>query len=221
MQPAYRTGVRRPLGPLAWHWPRVPLELVAVAIAAPFFGLVYLAHTRHGVPIGYLTQDPTTVGNVASYAGFLSNAGVMLWTATAAVCLFAGCMLARRPASAEVRLFLLSAGLLTGLLALDDVYRIHETIAPRQLGLPEPAVHALYASLALAFGLRFRARVFRWESRLLLLALGCLALSQIHDALELEVLGPFVVEDGAKFFGIVCWFLYFVHAAWAALRAPG
>jgi hypothetical protein len=197
---------------------RVPYPLWAVFISGFFFALVFTAHFWKGVPIRYLTSDPTAIGNVASYAGFLSNAGVMFWSATAAICLFSASLLPGRVFKLNMRSFLLTSGSLTLFLALDDVYRFHETIFPRQLGIHEMVLHVTYASLALLFVISFRARVFSAEGRLLFLALFSLGMSQLLDLLGIR--DRFMLEDLFKFFGIVCWFLYFLRTSWLELQRP-
>lgn len=190
----------------------------AAGLALPFLGFVQLVHVAKGVPIAYLTQDVTVVGDVAFYAGFLSNAGIVFWCATAALCLFSAFLLADARPREEQRAFLLAAGALTALLALDDLFRLHETVFPSLAGIPEHAVYAVYAGLGLAFVLRFRATVLSRQARILVVSMLCLGTSVALDAFPMPGVDPFVLEDGFKFVGIVSWFVYFVHACALALN---
>ena len=54
------------------------------------------------------------------YFGFFSNLGVLLWCSAASVCLFASMLLIQRKADRHQILFLVSAGIFTGLLLFDD-----------------------------------------------------------------------------------------------------
>ena len=41
----------------------------------------------------FFTNDPFVLGNLPFYAGILSNFGILLWSATAAICFFASVVL--------------------------------------------------------------------------------------------------------------------------------
>lgn len=196
---------------------RLPPALSAAAIAVAFLGGMIAIHLAKEVPFAYLTQDPTVIGELAAYAGFLSNAGVIFWCATAAVCLFSAAVL---PASARDRSLVQAAGWISALMGLDDLFRLHESVIPRVLGIPELAVYAAYALLGAWFVLRFQEMLLRRDGRLLVTALACFAGSVALDLTSLPI-DPYLLEDSLKFAGIACWFVYFARRSFLSLAARG
>jgi hypothetical protein len=57
--------------------------LIVVGIAATI-GIA----AAYGVPVDELTRDPAAVMRIPYYIGLLSNWGIMLWSAAAAICPF-------------------------------------------------------------------------------------------------------------------------------------
>lgn len=136
--------------------------------------------------------------------------------ATASVSLFAAGLLKRAGADEPYR-FMLAAGLLSGFLMLDDLYRLHETVFPRVLGIPERLTYAAYGLLGVGFMVRFRARLLSTDGRLLVAAMACLAASVALDVLPWHGIDPYFWEDAFKVVGLAGWFFYFLSAAWRAL----
>jgi hypothetical protein len=143
--------------------------------------------------------------------GAVSNLGILAWTASASICLFAALLLvleARRNAAA----FALAGGLLTGLLALDDLFMLHEAVLPPR-GIPQPVVLGIYLALAAAYGFVFRRHLLaaRWPVlALAALAFGVsLAIDQFHP---LPRRFHTFAEELAKFVGILAWLAFHVEA---------
>lgn len=164
------------------------------------------------VPPEYMLRDAAAVTDTPAYIGIVSNLGLLLWAATAGICLFAA---ASQP---HVRRFWLYAGLLTMALLADDWLLLHENGFPVYLGIPEKLVYALYGLATLGYVVRFRRLLLRAEYLVLLVAFGWFAASVGADAFldgVVWVPGFFLWEDGAKLFGIVTWLVFhgrFAHA---------
>lgn len=176
----------------------LPLGFLAVVLLQPW------------VEPKWMFLDPLTAAELSgdcchTYYGFISNLGVMLWSATAAVCLFAGGLFLFCNHQRGVTLFALSAGVLTAWLALDDAFLVHEVVLP-SLGIPQNAVLASYAALALIYILVSWRFILSSDYWVLLVGGAALALSMVVDTV-FHSLAPALVhlEDGAKFFGIFCW----------------
>ena len=188
------------------------LILLNVTIALIGVASVLVLSARSHKPLSYMTRDPAAITGAEFYLGFLSNIGIMLWAATAAVCLFAAMMLRRWRAQRQA-LFLFASGLLSLVLALDDAFMLHEDVFPYRLHIPQLAVYAGYAILVSCYMAYFARDILRTDCLLLAIALSLLALSMGMDAFlpfgDLETM----VEDGVKFAGIVFWTSYYVHAA--------
>jgi len=136
--------------------------------------------------------------------GFISNLGIMIWTAAAAVCLFAAAVFAQANARA-LMWFALSAGLLNGLLALDDAFLLHEDVLPR-FGVPQNLVLATYIALGLAYAAASWRIILAADYVILFVAGAAIVVSLLIDIVFSSHLPNHIyIEDSAKFFGIFSW----------------
>ena len=93
-----------------------------VAILLTALGVLAVIATTSlvgGVPVPFMTRDIAALGHLHPLAGVLSNLGILLWAATAAICLFVA-VTERGRLSAPVVRCLLFAGLLSAWLTLDE-----------------------------------------------------------------------------------------------------
>jgi hypothetical protein len=162
--------------------------------------------------------------------GILSNLGVLLWCASAAICLFAALAL-RDPGSTAAR-FLLCSAALSAYLLIDDFFMVHEELAPRYLGLHEKAVMAALGAATCAYLLAFWRLIAQTQFLVLALAVGLLGASAAIDTLRdtlpwrWATIGgwEYFFEDGAKWLGIALWCSYHVRTAHqvmaGAIRLP-
>jgi hypothetical protein len=172
------------------------------------------------VPVGVLLRDPTTTLRGHPLTGLQSNIGVLIWWAGASVCLFCAVALRRAQGHGGLRSFLLWSGVITAVLAGDDLFLIHEELAPRYLQLDEKWVVATYGVAVAWYLVTFRSVILDSEYLLLLAALLFLGSSVLVDELvEHKWLSPWriVVEDGLKLLGIVSWTAYLVSVSLRAL----
>jgi hypothetical protein len=182
-----------------------PAGLVLVAIAA--FSAI------QQVPVSDITRDPTAIANVHPLTGFLSNLGILLWCATASICLFASAVVSGN-GERRTRSFLFFAFVLSAYLLLDDLFLIHESLAHRYLGVGEKTVILLSGLSLLAFLFVFRTEILSTNYMMLLIALVMFASSVIVDYFSVRALSGFerwvhLFEDGFKWMGIASWCGYF------------
>ncbi len=198
------------------HPPQLPqsakqIRRAMFVLYGPPIALLIIAGVQTRVPVSTLMRDPAAIAGLPSYTGALSNLGVLLWCATASVCLFAALVLTRVGSLPRERGLLLGAGLLSGVLMLDDLFQVHE-VAARLLGVPDSLISAFYAALLAGLLLRFAPEIKRSNYALLLVALGFFALSLTVDALDPKALigsRYHLLEDGPKLLGIVSWLGYY------------
>lgn len=170
----------------------------------------------------WMFLDPLTAAELSgdcchTYYGFVSNLGIMLWSATAAVCLFSAILFLAQKRDRSLIWFAASAGLLTGWLALDDAFLVHEVVFP-SFGIPQNAVLAFYVVLGGVYALTSWRTLLRLDWPLLFLAGGALALSLLVDTVFHSLLPVLVyLEDSAKFFGICAWASFHISALAALL----
>ncbi len=174
----------------------------------------------------WMFLDPLTAAQYSGdcchvYYGFVSNLGIMIWSATAAVCLFAAALFALVVRNRNMAWFALAAGLLTGWLALDDAFMAHEIVLP-SFGIPQGVVIGAYAALALAYLAASWRIILNSDYWILLIGGGALTASILIDQV-FHSLVPMLVyaEDSAKFFGIFCWAVFHITTLFQRLEQPG
>lgn len=189
-------------------------NVVAITAAVMIYGGAMFAAYAYGVDPLLLIVDTADVANDIAYAGLFSNAGIFLWIAAGAVCLYASWDHANFPS--ERRAMLLAGGLLTWLLAIDDLFRVHDLLLPQSL------CYTVYASAALFLLVRFQSTIRRLDAPLFLFAGVCLAgsigVDLLQNHLPLSYAASQVVEEGLKFLGVVAWSLFWLSAV---NRRPG
>lgn len=177
-----------------------------MAVSAVLMSVVLLLHFWKGISIDRLTCDPTAVVKAPSYTGFLSQVGILFWSASAAICMFSAKVLSRHPDNLETKSFLFVSGLLTLVLCLDDVFLLHEQFLLSFFGIPEKVVFIGYAGFMLLYLVRFYSIILNTEYILLGMALVFFAVSIVLDFFDPPI---YLFEDGAKLVGIVSWLSYF------------
>lgn len=188
----------------AYLWAAAPAVLVVIASG--------LVTGLSDVRTSQLVSEPAGTHGFPVYHGIFSHFGVALWIAAATIALFATVVLRR--ADPEPARFFRAAGLLTIVLAADDLLLFHEQALPRLTGVPEAAVFALYGLGAVAILARHRRFAFADGRGLLALAGGAFAAAvgaDLWDPSGLDVL----VEDALKILGIGAWLTFL------AVRAAG
>lgn len=203
----------------ARDWRRIA-ALYSPALA--LLGVVAAAAWTTGIPPARFTMDPAALAGSHPLLGVVSNIGVLLWTAAAAISLFTAMLLHGRRAQREHARFLLVAGLLTAWLALDDLFMLHEWLFPIVLGIPQAIVLAAYAAIVGLFLVRFGALIARTDMLLLGFALAFFAASVAADQLPGAWFGAwgwlYLLEDGCKLLGITGWAGHLSSVAASALE---
>jgi hypothetical protein len=201
--------------------------LTILKIYAPILGFIALTILMArvlGIPMYELVADPGEIAKKPSHIGLFSQIGNLIWCATAAICLFSASIVRReRFVRGSQRLFpfLLSAGLLSGQLLLDDFFQLHEKSGKILFGsgdLPkatqnfaEMIVFGIYGLLGIAFLVGFRKVILRSNFLFLLLAFVFFGVSTIIDMTPDTMWGHHTIEESAKLLGIFSWFIYFVR----------
>ncbi len=206
-----RTGLSRfrPLLPLAVIWALGCLLLVGLAL-------------QRRVPYDELLLDPNNLVGVPWYTGLVSNLGILGWT-TATATGFFGAWIAHyghRPAAASM---LVDGAVLSTILLFDDLLQLHVVVEPL-VGIPKPAVYLFYLAVALRWVLRHRTELHRTRLELPVAAAGAFALSIGLD--QVSFLVPWLsssqrllIEDAAKFLGVLAWAQFFVLTSGAIVTS--
>ncbi len=183
--------------------PLLPLVAVWLSGAIVLWALI----RQEGIPYADLVLDPAQYGRRPWYTGLVSNLGVLGWT-TATVASAMGAAAAHRGGRPGAAQYLRAGASLSGLLLLDDLFQLH-IVVPRALGQPKMVFYACYAVLAAWWAVGETKELLRTRWPLLGAAVAALATSVAVDVLADGGEGALVVEDSAKFLGILAWALYF------------
>jgi hypothetical protein len=170
------------------------------------------------VPVEELMRDPISVAELSEdcchiHYGFVSNVGVLLWAATAAVLLFSALVVGLQKQSKQVVRFHLFAGTLTALLCVDDFFLVHDIVLPT-FGIPEKAAYAAYGLLTLAYFQQSWRQILEMRPLMLFISFLCLGGSAFIDSfMNLDSVLRLFVEDGLKLIGIVAWLSFHLEAS--------
>jgi hypothetical protein len=180
---------------------------LAYGLGVLFLGLMIVVSQRSGLTLGDLSRDVASTAGVDPLAGFQSNINALLWWTGGAVALFA--WWARRQERNDDRhRLLLWLGLLTVILAADDLLLVHEALAPRYLRLSEKALLLIYALALAAILARFARTILASPAfPTFAVALLLFGLSVVVDMFQDRWASEWRVffEDGLKFLGVVGW----------------
>jgi hypothetical protein len=198
------------------------LFFLYLPIALLFLLVGVLSRVTTNVSLAFLLRDVTATAKLPFFTGFVSQFGLMLWSASLTICLFALVMLHRQQGDFSAsKHFLVYGTVLTTVLALDDIFLFHEEVAPIYLHLDELIIFGVYIIVGVGFVLFNWREILSSEYALLILALALFATSIALDAIPKEALPPryfweqleLFLEDALKFAGIATWLLYFARYA--------
>jgi hypothetical protein len=188
-----------------------------VALAATALGVLCVVATAVAAaeldrPFAFFTRDPSAELGGPYYTGFLSLLGVLVLWGGAAACGFAGGLLrrARDPAAAPIIAF----SALSGIVAVDDVFQLHEAFAPGTLGIRQEVGETAYVVAAVVLVWIYRRILgeagWAWPAITAALLGGAVSADFVNDVAGVSV---HVIEDGLKFVGYVTWTSYLTTLA--------
>ncbi len=171
--------------------------------------LLLIARVQTATPLQNLFLDPAYITGAPWYTGALSNLGILVWT-SAVVFAGAGSWVARRIGRANAARFLATGAIVTLILVLDDVFRLHASPLKNLLGGSKTVAQLVIVAPAIVWVVAFFSDIQRTRSALLFAALVSLGGSAIVDfGVGLSGDAMLLVEDGMKFLGILAWTQYF------------
>jgi hypothetical protein len=195
--------------------------------------VVWLSWITHE-PIGHFTRDPAAIAGTNSHWGMISNLGVIFWATTVGICGFCSVLLRGKPDTLYSSSFFLFGCFLTSLLLFDDLFMAHEMLSGTWLSgkwaIRERYTLGTYLVITVVFIVTFRKQIMQSDAIFLASAFGLFALSLGIDLLPEHILssylqvvedGHHLLEDGAKFLGIVGWFGYFFRVGRKTLEKIG
>ena len=190
-----------------------PTLIISGVISLGGAAVTALVARLTGNPIWRLAKDPAQVVGYEPYIGMLSNWAVLLWFASAVICLFTEIILRKSGAALRPRLFFLASGILSLTLALDDLFLFHDVILVKTLGIRESFFYLIYLVTIILYVLVFLRDIHKKEYILFWISFLLLFYSR-----GFRFLLPFLREyetpgDMLKYFGIVFWLAFFYRTA--------
>lgn len=195
----------------------IKLLLMTFLPAIAVLGVIAVISILYQIPIPTFTRDTTAIAGYHPITGVLSNLGILLWCVAATTCAFAAFIL-RSVKSRDNYLYLLFSSLLTAYLMFDDLFLIHEELST-MIGLNGNVIFVLLGIALIAYFLYFIKIIFQTDIIIFLLAVAFLSLSLVADTIGGESLWAwlddwsYLIEDGAKWIGIVFWCCYYVNTS--------
>lgn len=184
----------------------LPIVLAAATLVGFFIIMAEFASRWLDFPVELMWQDPASTMGGAFYTGALSHAGVLAWWTAAVSGLLAWRATRRHPVLRRRGNLLGAFGVLSAALALDDLFMVHEYVAPVHFGVPELVILGTWAGALLLILVRYRDILLSTIDSTLLLAAG-LALG-VMAAVDLSLPDSplqVVLEEGSKLLGVLLW----------------
>ena len=183
--------------------------LIACLPALLFYVGSVLTLQNSGFSLMQILRDPAQQSGTSSLLGFISNIGIWLWVASFVVCYFTASM-KRISTRDPYRELLILVGLLSILLATDDLFMIHDRFVDQNI------LYIIYAYFGFELFIRHTQRIVEIDGFAFFFAGFLLALSILSDLVqEVSPLGYTAMqafEEGFKFVGAATW-LYFSYQA--------
>lgn len=198
-----------------------PVLAVAYAAAAGLLLLIVVLRVLGVVgDFGEITRDPIHRTGVHPFVGFLSNTGVLFWSAAAAISFFCAAVLRGREDGRGDASFYFWTGILTAYLTLDDLFLFHDVVFREDLNVNEWITYSVYLAVVAAFVYGYRMKIRRTDYAVLVLAALFFGLSVFVDLITDIgwIPGAYLFEDGFKFLGIISWLMYLVLAGYTDVR---
>ena len=191
----------------AWPWALLAAAIAGALLAAGFYVLAVT-----GKPLPVLVQDANSLANQPNYYGALEHAEILVLDGAGWITLFAALFCRGRTAR-----FLFLGGLLSVLLACDDLYMLHESVW--RVGLNEKIMFAIYAVLLILLVGGHLQRFLTSSFVLLGIALALFAGAIVIDALPKTPFGWVPgIEDLFEMVGICFWSVYFLKCSHDGLK---
>lgn len=192
-----------------------------------FLGAGILSQIIPHLTIPELVGDVADIGEIPFYSGAISQLGLLLWSSATTLCFFTFFALRKKNGISKQTLnLLLSSGLLTGYLMLDDTYMLHDEFFPVYLKIvPEQVVLIILGLSMLAFLFFNRNEILQGDYGLILLAYLFFGISIAFDSIPRNLYSNIyflekiehLIEDGSKFTAIVTWVTYYARYSYQHL----
>ena len=173
-----------------------------------YIAILYISNF-YDINLSLVVRDLAQTCGYPIGVGMISNIGILLWAATASICLFTTFS---ESINRESSRLLLLGGVFSGLLCIDDFFLLHDRyIGPDFLNLT-------YLTISIFLLIRFRKILKKIGFFNLVISILFLGLSVFIDGVIQQIFNQSyeltqLIEEGFKFLGIVCWLNFWCKAS--------
>jgi hypothetical protein len=190
------------------------LLFTAIFMAVLFLFATFEYAIYKNIEPANLTRDTATILKGPAYTGALSNFGILLWSATAAIMIFSAVHLYKNTVQRRAALMTLLFGLLTTMLCFDDTYQFHEKAFSGIIYVPEELIYIFYLTCIIVIATVCRVILVTTPFIIGITAMAFFGISILIDEINLPSgRHDAFVEDSFKFIGIVLWTVYHFKSA--------
>lgn len=191
-------------------------NLITIFITTVCLLLLIIISNQSQISFDKFSANPNSATGEPFYTGIIYKLGIVFWSATVIVSLF-GFILFKKlsPNEQNPIKYLGYSSLFFGYFLCDELFQLHGTIFPKYIGIKQLLLLIVYSIIAIIYLVKFRMEILKSSYGFLIAAFCLLALSMITDILSyLKIINlsfRYILDDGAKFLGIVNLFLYFIN----------
>lgn len=189
-----------------------PTVLISIAISLGGAAVTVWVARITDNPIWKLAKDPAQVMDFPPYIGLLSNWDALLWMASATICLFTSLVIKNSQLNFRTYRFIFLSGILSFILAVDDIFLLHDLVLPRLLDMPEFLFYFIYVLTLGTYILFFWRDISKYDYLLFIIAFILFGLSR-GFFLPRFLRAYMTTNDMLKYFGIVFWLAFFYKAS--------
>jgi len=173
-----------------------------------YLAILYIS-SLYNIKLSLVVRDLAQTCGYPIGVGMISNIGILLWGATASICLFTAFF---ENINRESSKLLLLGGLFSGLLCIDDFFLLHD----RYMG--QDFLNLTYLAISIFLLVRFRTILKKIGLFNLVISILFLGLSIFFDGVIQQIFDQSyditqLIEEGFKFLGITCWLNFWCKAA--------
>lgn len=199
------------------HWAVIkkPLLYVMIPVAVALAGILGVALWAD-VPVSDLLRDANAILEGEFYVGLFSVIGITLWIATGAMCI----LVLSTGVTEEPRRLLMAGAAVSLMAGADDAFQIHETVG-NYLGVSDSVIFGVYGIVAIVLFVWARRYLASTPNISVFVASAVLfGISLVFDLHLWEPQYSSIIEDIAKFLGIVAWVTFFGGVCRALIITP-
>ena len=195
---------------------KLPSKLFYISILPSiilYLAILYIS-TIYNIKLNLVVRDLAQTCGYPIGVGMISNIRILLWGATASICLLTTFS---EGINRESSRLLLLGGIFSSLLCIDDFFLLHDRyIGPDFLNLT-------YLAISIFLLVRFRSILKKIGLFNLVISILFLGLSIFFDGVIQQVFNQSyqltqLIEEGFKFIGITCWLNFWCKASSYALK---